>query len=56
MDGHELLIDLAKLSEGEMTEMTKLGILSDKHTILESIYPEIHKERAPIEKHDVQVP
>ncbi len=50
------LIDLSKLSRGEAMEMKKLGILSDENTILESAYPEIHKERPPVEKFDVQVP
>lgn len=52
----ELLIDLAKLTDGEKIEMKKLGILSDENKIVKSIYPEIHTERPPIEKHVVHAP
>ena len=51
-----LLIDLKKLTEGEKVEMRKLGILSDEGTIADSIYPEIHQQRPPIEKHVVHAP
>jgi len=49
----QLLIDLSKLSDGEIIEMKKLGILSDDHKIKDSIYPVIHYERPPVEKHAV---
>lgn len=49
------LVDLSTLTVGEEMEMKKLGILSVKNAILETIYPELHKERPPLEKHDVQV-
>ena len=52
----KLLIDLNKLTDGEKIEMKKLGILSDANHITESIYPPIHKERPPIEKHVVHAP
>lgn len=52
----ELLIDMTKLTEGEKIEMKKLGILSDENKIIESVYPAIHSERPPIEKHVVHAP
>jgi enamine deaminase RidA (YjgF/YER057c/UK114 family) len=51
-----LLIDLSKLTDGEKIEMKKLGILSDDHNIIESVYPSIHEQRPPIEKHVVHAP
>ena len=55
-DSKEMLIDLSKLTEGEIIEMKKLGILTEDHEISDSIFPSIHEERPPIEKHVVQVP
>ncbi len=55
-DRHKLLIDLSKLTEGEQNEMKKLGILSDNHKITKSVYPPLHPERPPIEKHAVSAP
>lgn len=55
-DRHKLLIDLSKLTEGEQNEMKKLGILSDNHKITKSVYPPLHQERPPIEKHAVSAP
>tara|TARA_R110001583_G_scaffold191209_2_gene356143 strand:- start:12443 stop:13036 length:594 start_codon:yes stop_codon:yes gene_type:complete len=52
----KVLIDLSKLTDGEKIEMKKLGILSDDHKMIESVYPPLHVERPPIEKHAVQVP
>ncbi len=52
----KLLIDLTKLTEGEKTEMKKLGILSDTNNITESVYPAIHNTRPPIEKHVTHAP
>ena len=52
----ELLIDLTRLSDGERVEMKKLGILSDKDKIVGSVYPSVHFERPPIEKHVVHAP
>ena len=49
-------IDLSKLTEGEVQEMKKLGILTDDHQISETVYPPIHVERPPIEKHVVHAP
>jgi len=56
MGNNELLIDLAKLSDGERLEMKKLGILSDDNKIIGSVYPSVHNERPPIEKHVVHAP
>ncbi len=52
----ELLIDLNKLTDGEKIEMRRLGILSEENKIIESVYPSIHAERPPIEKHVVHAP
>jgi enamine deaminase RidA (YjgF/YER057c/UK114 family) len=56
MGNKQLLIDLSKLTDGERVEMKKLGILSDDNKIIESVYPSIHNERPPIEKHVVHAP
>jgi 2-iminobutanoate/2-iminopropanoate deaminase len=56
MGNKELLIDLSKLTDGEGFEMRKLGILSDDNKITESVYPSLHNERPPIEKHLVHAP
>jgi len=53
---NKMLIDLAKLTEGEKIEMKKLGILSEENTITDSIYPSMHIERPPIKKHVVHAP
>ena len=45
-----------KLTDAEKIEMKKLGILSDDNNISESVYPSIHAERPPIEKHVVHAP
>ena len=52
----KLLLDLDKLTDGEKIEMKKLGILSDTNSITPSVYPSIHAERPPIEKHVVHAP
>ena len=56
MEKKELPIDLSKLSEGERAEMKKLGILSYEKAIGEYVYPEVHKDRPPIEKYSVHAP
>jgi len=56
MDNRQLLIDLTKLTDGECVEMKKLGILSDDNIITGSVYPSLHNERPPIEKHVVHAP
>lgn len=56
LDSTKLLIDLSKLTEGEQIEMKKLGILSDSNRIIESVYPTLHAQRPPIEKHAVSAP
>ncbi len=52
----QLLIDLSKLTDGEKLEMKKLGILSDDHKITKAVYPSIHQDRPPLEKHAVSAP
>ena len=52
----QVLIDLAKLTDGERIEMKKLGILSDENNISESVFPTVHNERPPIEKHVTHAP
>lgn len=49
----KVLIDLNKLTDGEKIEMKKLGILSEDNAITPTVYPSIHEERPPIEKHVV---
>ncbi|MCX6321068.1 MAG: Rid family hydrolase [Bacteroidia bacterium] len=56
MGNKELLIDLSKLTDGERVEMKKLGILSDDNKLIESVYPSLHNERPPIEKHVTHAP
>jgi 2-iminobutanoate/2-iminopropanoate deaminase len=56
MNNQQLLIDLLKLTDGEREEMINLGILSPDNKILESVYPSVHNERFPIEKHVVHAP
>lgn len=56
MVNNQILIDLSKLTEGEQAEMTKLGILSAENKITESVYPSIHINRPPVEKHVVHAP
>ena len=56
LDSKKMLIDLSKLTEGEQIEMKKLGILSDNNKIIESVYPALHAQRPPIEKHAVSAP
>jgi len=53
MNDKRLLIDLTKLTDGEKVEMKKLGFLSDDNKVIESVYPSLHDERPPIEKHVV---
>jgi 2-iminobutanoate/2-iminopropanoate deaminase len=56
MGEKQLLIDLSKLTDGERLEMKKLGILSHDNKFMESVYPSIHNERPPIEKHVTHAP
>lgn len=56
MGSDKSLIDPSKLTDGERTEMKKLGILSDDNKFIESVYPSLHNERPPIEKHVVHAP
>jgi enamine deaminase RidA (YjgF/YER057c/UK114 family) len=56
MSNRQLLIDLSKLTDGERVEMKKLGILSNDNKIIDSVYPSLHNERPPIEKHAVHAP
>jgi 2-iminobutanoate/2-iminopropanoate deaminase len=56
MGDKQLLVDLSKLTDGERTEMKKLGILSDDNKITGSVFPFIHNERPPILKHVVHAP
>lgn len=56
MENIQLLIDLSKLTEGERTEMIKLGILSENTRIRDYNFPDVHRERLPIEKFAVHAP
>jgi len=56
MSEKQLLINLSKLTDGERVEMKKLGILSDDNSYVDFLYPAVHDERPPIEKHVVHAP
>jgi 2-iminobutanoate/2-iminopropanoate deaminase len=56
MEEKKLLIDLSKLTDGEVIEMKKLGILSADNKYIESDYHSVHKKRPPIEKHVTHAP
>jgi 2-iminobutanoate/2-iminopropanoate deaminase len=56
MDDKKFLINLSKLTDGEKTEMKKLGILSDDSQLLDFVNPQVHINRPPIEKHVVHIP
>lgn len=53
IDSKQLLINLDKLTEGEKEEMIKLGFITENNQLEEYVYPSIHSERPPIEKHAV---
>lgn len=53
IDSKQLLIELNKLTDGEKEEMTKLGFITENNQLEEYVYPSIHSERPPIEKHAV---
>jgi enamine deaminase RidA (YjgF/YER057c/UK114 family) len=55
-DKKQVLIDLTKLTDAEKVEMKKLGLLSDNNKITKSVYPSVHSDRPPIEKHVVHAP
>jgi enamine deaminase RidA (YjgF/YER057c/UK114 family) len=52
----QLLIDLSKLTDGERIEMKKLGILTGDDKFKDYVYPSVHADRPPIEKHVVHAP
>jgi 2-iminobutanoate/2-iminopropanoate deaminase len=56
MTDKKILIDLSKLSDGERVEMRKLGMLSAENKITETVMPNVHKNRPPIEKHVTHAP
>ena len=56
MDDKKFLVNLSKLTDGEKSEMKKLGILSGDNQLLEFVHPSVHENRPPIEKHVVHVP
>ncbi len=56
MDDKNFLVNLSKLTDGERSEMKKLGILSGEDQLLEFVQPPVHKNRPPIEKHVVHIP
>ena len=55
-ENKKMLIDLNKLTDGEKVEMRKLGLLTGDNKIIDSVYPSLHEERPPIEKHVVHAP
>jgi enamine deaminase RidA (YjgF/YER057c/UK114 family) len=56
MENKQLPINLTKLTSGEREEMMKLGILSDGNHLTDYVYPDIHRERPPVEKFAVHAP
>lgn len=56
METMQILVDMSNLTEGERYEMMKLGMLSENNSIQDYYYPEVHKERAPIEKFAIHAP
>jgi len=56
MENEQLLIDLSELTEGERTEMTKLGILSDNKIIKDYEYPSFYEIGSAVEKFSVHAP
>jgi 2-iminobutanoate/2-iminopropanoate deaminase len=56
MDDKKFLINLSKLTDGEKSEMKKLGILSGDNQLMEFVHPPVHQNRPPIEKHVVHIP
>jgi len=56
MENKQLPLDLTKLTKGEREEMMKLGILSDGNHLTDYVYPDIHRERPPVEKFAVHAP
>lgn len=56
MENKQILVDLSKLTEGERSEMKKLGILADDNSIKGYNYPAVHTDRPPIEKFSVHAP
>ncbi len=55
-ENKKMLIDLEKLTDGEKVEMRKLGLLTGDNKIIDSVYPSLHEERPPIQKHVVHAP
>ncbi len=49
-------MELLKLTVGERVEMKKLGILSEDNKIIRSVYPSVHIDRPPVDKHVVHAP
>jgi 2-iminobutanoate/2-iminopropanoate deaminase len=56
MGNNQLLVDLQKLTDGERVEMRKLGILSEENNYADFVYPSVHDNRPPIDKHVVHAP
>ncbi len=56
MNDKKFLVDLSKLTEGEKSEMKKLGILTADNQLQDFVHPPVHKNRPPIEKHVVHIP
>jgi len=56
VETEQLLIDLARLTDGEREEMMKLGMLSEGNQIIDYSYPSLHIERPPMEKFSVHAP
>jgi len=56
LETKKMVLDLAKLSNGEREELIKLGILSDEDSVIPHIYPSIHEGRPPVSKKAIHAP
>jgi len=56
IDKKELHINPDNLTDGEIDEMIKLGILSEDKQLKEYVYPDLHLDRPPIDKKSLHAP
>ena len=56
MEDKKFIVNLSRLTDGEKTEMKKLGILSEDGQLQEFVSPHLHNKHTPVEKHVVHIP
>jgi 2-iminobutanoate/2-iminopropanoate deaminase len=56
MEDKKILVNLSKLTDGEQTEMKKLGILSGDNQLIEFVNPRVHNNHPSLEKKVVHIP